>query len=238
MIRTDSVSTREAWLEARKNLLLKEKAHARAGDELAAERRALPHYPLGRDYIFDGVNGKVSLAELFAGRSQLIVQHFMFSPDWEAGCPFCSFWADGYDPMIVHLNQRDVSFAVVSRCSVETLEQYRRRMGWKFNWVSALNNSFNYDFCVTPTPEQIESGCMVYNFRETPVHSSECHGVSVFRQNDEGVLFHTYSTYARGLDPMNAAYAYLDITPAGRNEEGLPFGMAWVKRHDEYVQDR
>ena len=229
----DIVEDREAWLAARRALLEKEKAHARAGDELAALRRALPKMPV-QDYVFEGEHGPVTLSELFAGRSQLIVQHIMFGPDWEEGCPMCSFWADGYDPMVVHMAQRDISFVGVSRGPVDKLQAYKARMGWGFTWVSSLHNSFNFDFGVSLSPEDKARGTVHYNYSEGPAHMDEMHGTSVFERADSGQLLHTYSTYGRGLDAMNAAYAYIDLTPKGRNEEGLPFSMAWVKRHDCY----
>jgi len=232
---TESNATdRAEWLRARIALLEEEKAHVRAGDEIAARRRALPKLKLEKDYIFKCPQGAVKLSELFDGRSQLIVQHFMFGPDWEEGCPSCSFWADGFDPMIVHLNQRDVSFAVVSRAAIDKLEAYRKRMGWDFTWVSSLDNSFNYDFKVSATESQTAAGTMTYNYAESPVRGSESHGTSVFLKDADGTIYHTYSTYGRGLDRMNAAYGYLDLTPNGRNEGDLPYGMAWVRRHDEY----
>lgn len=224
----------EAWQEARVALLEKEKAHLRAGDALAAERRAMPKLLVTTDYSFDTQAGAKSLRDLFAGRSQLITQHFMFGPDWEAGCPSCSFWADGYDNMIQHLNQRDVSFVAVSRAPVDKLLTYRDRMGWSFDWVSSGANSFNYDFGVSATAEELAAGRMTYNYREAPVRDGEFHGLSVFEQGDNGSILHTYSSYGRGLDPMNATYAFLDLTPRGRQEDELPFSMAWVRRHDEY----
>ena len=237
MTHRTEVVDRQQWLEARRELLQAEKEHLRRGDELAARRRALPRVRVDRDYRFDSADGEVTLPDLFGGRRQLIVQHFMLGPDAEVGCPFCSFWADGYERMIAHLEQRDTSFVVVSRAPVEVIERYRERMGWTFRWVSAGRNGFQQDFGVSPTEEQIASGMMTYNYREVPVRMHDLHGTSVFlrgEDEEEGDVFHTYSTYGRGLDPMNAAYAYLDLTPLGRREEGLPFSMAWVKRRDEY----
>ena len=226
--------TRSQWLAARLELLEMEKAYARLGDELAAQRRAMPKLKVAQNYVFYAPNGEVSLSELFGPRSQLIVQHFMFGANWEAGCPSCSFWADGYNPMIVHLNQRDVSFAVVSTAPVAQLEAYKKRMGWDFPWFSSANSSFNADFEVSPTDEQLAAGKMRYNYQDSPIRGNESHGVSVFERDSDGAIYHTYSTYARGLDRMNAAYGYLDLCPKGRQEEDLPYGLAWVKRHDEY----
>lgn len=232
---TNNVTTdREEWIEARKSLMEKEKAYLRAGDELATLRRELPKFRIAEDYVFQGPKGPVSLSDLFEGRSQLIVQHFMFGTDWEEGCPFCSFWADGYNPMIVHMNQRDISFAVVSRGPIDKLEAYKNRMGWSFTWVSSINNSFNIDFDVSPTEEQMASGTMRYNYRNAPIRGPESHGVSVFERDSNEDILHTYSTYARGMDRMNADYGYIDLTPKGRQEDELPYGLAWVKRHDQY----
>ena len=224
---------KDAWLAARKELLAKEKAHARAGDELAAARRALPKLPV-EDYTFDSTNGPVALSDLFEGRSQLIVQHIMFGPDWEEGCPICSFWADGYDPMLIHMQQRDISFVAVSRAPIAKLQAYQARMGWSFPWVSALNSTFNYDFGVSLSEADKARGTTTYNYTQVPARMEEMHGTSVFERADDGQILHTYSTYGRGLDAMNAAYGYIDLTPKGRNESGLPFSMAWVKRHDSY----
>ena len=230
---TEIVTDRDTWLAARRALLEKEKAHARAGDELAAQRRALPKMPV-ENYVFDGTDGAVTLAELFDGCSQLIVQHIMFGPDWDEGCAICSFWADGFDPMVVHMRQRDISFVGVSRAPVDKLAAYRDRMGWTFPWVSSLNNRFNFDFGVSLSPEDQASGTVNYNYADVPARMDEMHGTSVFERTDTGALLHTYSTYGRGLDPMNAAYGYIDLTPKGRDEDDLPFSMAWVQRHDRY----
>lgn len=233
----DTTTSREQWVRARLELLEREKEYTRAGDKLAALRRALPRLKLEEKYVFDGRAGSVSLDELFDGKSQLIVQHIMFGPDWDVACPVCSFWADGFDPMIVHLNQRDVSFVAVSRAPIEKLEEYRKRMGWGFTWVSSAKNSFNFDFGVSATADEVAAGTMTYNYREAPIRGDELHGTSVFARDRNGAVYHTYSTYGRGLDRMNAAYAYIDLTPRGRNEGDLPFSMAWVRRHDEYGED-
>lgn len=230
---TDVVS-REAWLKARTALLEEEKAYLRAGDALAAKRRALPRVKVDKDYRFQTDDGEKSLADLFGGRSQLIVQHFMMGADWEAGCPSCSFWADGYDGMTVHIEQRDIAFVAVSRGPLDQINAYKARMGWQFEWVSSAGSDFNFDYHVSATDAQIDGGEMTYNYRTGPARMSELHGTSVFVRNDAGEIFHTYSTYGRGLDPMNNAYAYMDLTPRGRNEDDLPYSMAWLKRHDEY----
>lgn len=232
---TGEIVSREAWLAARKELLAQEKAHARAGAELAAARRRLGKVLVSEGYVFEGPGGPVSLAELFDGRSQLIVQHFMFGPEWREGCPSCSFWADGFDPMIVHMNARDVAFAAVSRGPVAAIEGYKKRMGWSFPWVSSLANSFNFDFGVSATDAERDAGEMQYNYAASAVRGDgELPGVSVFERSGDGAIYHTYSCYARGLDAMNAAYAYLDLTPKGRDEGELPFTQAWVRRHDSY----
>ncbi len=227
------VVSREEWIEARKAHLEREKALDRERDALSQERRSLPRVQV-EDYQFHGPVGPVRLSELFAGHSQLIVQHFMFGRDWEAGCPSCSFWADGYDKITVHLNHRDVAFAAVSSAPIAKLVAYRRRMGWVFPWVSAAGCSFNRDFGVTFSESDLADGTGVYNFGTTTAAGQEMPGTSVFVQEKKGRILHTYSTYARGLDRLNAAYHFLDMVPKGRDEEGLPWPQAWVRRHDEY----
>lgn len=224
----------QQWLAARRKLLDAEKAHARASAKLAAARRQLPARPLDQDYVFESETGSVRLLDLFEGCSQLIVQHVMFGPDADAACPMCSFWLDGVDPMRPHLRARDVNFVAVSRAPVAALSAYRQRMGWGFDWVSSGANNFNHDFQVSPTQAELEAGETQYNYARTTARMQDMHGASVFLRGEGDQVLHTYSTYARGLDPMNAAYAYLDLTPVGRNEDDLPFSMAWVRRHDEY----
>ena len=226
------IVTNEEWLAARKGFLVKEKEFTRLRDELARQRRELPWVKVEKTYVFDGPNGKESLSDLFAGRSQLIVNHFMFGPDWGEGCPSCSFWADTYNGVVVHLEHRDASFVVISRASLEKLEAYKKRMGWSFKWVSALHNDFNRDYHVSFTPE--EQKAAVYNYEAGGFGSSEAPGVSVFTRDGAGNIFHTYSCYARGLDTLNGAYQLLDLLPKGRDEQGLPHPMAWVRRHDKY----
>lgn len=228
------VVSHEAWLEARKALLDREKAFTRERDALAAARRALPRVEITTDYRFEGEDGEVGLPDLFGAASQLIVSHFMYGPDWEAGCPSCSFWADGYDPMTVHLAARDVAFVAVSRAPLVALLAYRDRMGWRFPWVSSQYGSFSRDFGVSFDDEALAAGAVTYNYRETVMRGSEAPGLSVFYKDEAGRLFHTYSCYSRGLDPMNAAYQLLDIVPKGRDEQDLPFPMTWVRRRDEY----
>jgi predicted dithiol-disulfide oxidoreductase (DUF899 family) len=224
------------WIEARTQFLAKEKEFTRVRDELSRARRELPWVRVDKKYVFDGSDGKETLADLFAGHRQLIIQHFMFDPSWEAGCPSCSFWADGYNGFFVHLEQRDVAFAAVSRAPLAKLTAYQRRMGWDFKWVSSLGSDFNHDYQVSSTPEESAKGEAYYNYRIGKVFGSERPGISVFYRDDDGAVFHTYSCYARGVDMMNAAYHYLDLTPKGRDEEGLSNPQAWVRRHDDYAR--
>jgi len=228
-----TIAADDDWLSARRELLEKEKAFQKARDDLARQRRELPWRRLHTEYVFDSEDGPKTLTELFGEASQLIIYHFMFHPDWEAGCKSCSFWADSYNGALPHLKARDVSLVAVSRAPLEKLLAYRERMGWRFPWVSSAGNTFNYDFGVSFTPEQIESGETSYNYRAGGVTIEELPGISVFvRDNDK--VFHTYSSYARGLDPYNATYQLLDIVPKGRDEDALPYPMDWVRRNDEY----
>ncbi len=229
------VVSREEWVAARVQHLAKEKELTRLRDELSRARRALPWVRIDKEYVFDTSAGSRTLADLFAGRTQLIVYHFMYGPDWTDGCKSCSFWADNFDGVIVHLNHRDVTMIAVSRAPLATLLAYRRRMGWHFEWVSSHGNDFNRDFGVSFTPEEMAKGEMVYNFRVGKFPSEEAHGISVFYRSAEGGVFHTYSCYSRGLDMMNGAYHYLDLVPKGRDEAGLPYPMAWLRHHDKYT---
>jgi predicted dithiol-disulfide oxidoreductase (DUF899 family) len=230
----NEVVSPEEWLEARKALLQKEKQLTSLRDELSAERRALPWERVQTDYVFQGPDGNVSLKDLFDGRSQLIIYHFMYGPDWDAGCKSCSFLADHAEPAIVHLNQRDVSFAVVSRAAIDVLEGYKQRMGWHFPWVSSLENSFNDDFHVSFSAEAVERGDVFYNYARRSFPVTEAPGASVFYLDESGAVFHTYSVFERGLDMFLTAYHYLDIVPKGRDEDGLSHPMEWIRRHDEY----
>lgn len=229
-----TIVSREEWIEARKAHLAKEKEFTQLRDRLSAERRELPWVKIDKAYAFDGPDGQESLSDLFDGRSQLLIQHFMLGPDWQEGCPSCSFWADGYDGFVVHLAHRDVTMVSVSRAPLANIDAYRKRMGWSFKWVSSLDTDFNQDFNVSFTPEEIEKGEMVYNYHVTKFPADEAPGASVFYRNDSGDIFHTYSCYGRGLDILNGAYNYLDLVPKGRDEDDLPFTMAWLKRHDQY----
>jgi len=222
------------WLEARKALLVKEKEATRQRDALSEERRSLPMVKVGTKYVFDGPRGKETLADLFAGRSQLIVYHFMLGPGWKEGCPSCSFLADHIDGALAHLNARDVTLVVVSRAPLPEIEAFRQRMGWRFKWVSSHGNDFNFDYHVSFTKEEMEQGKVYYNYEKEGFGSEEAPGVSVFYKDAAGEVFHTYSTYARGGDILLGAYNYLDLVPKGRDEAGLPWTMAWVRHHDKY----
>ena len=222
------------WLASRKDLLSKEKELTRMRDELSRQRRELPWVRVEKNYVFDGPKGKQTLSGLFEGRSQLIIYHFMFGPEWQEGCPSCSFEADHFNSIIVHLNARDVSMAAVSRAPIGQLEAFRKRMGWSFNWVSSYGTEFNRDYHVSFTKEEMANGNMYYNYGLRQFPSEEAPGLSVFYKNGDGNIFHTYSTYARGLDILLGAYNLLDMTPKGRDEDALPYGMAWVRHHDRY----
>jgi len=225
------IVSQSEWLAARKALLAKEKEFSKARDRLSAARRELPWVKVEKNYVFEGPNGKETLADLFGGRSQLIVYHFMLGPGWQAGCPSCSFLADHFDGAAIHLAQRDVTLVVVSRAPLAEIEAYKKRMGWKFKWVSSYGSDFNFDFHVSFTPEQKASA--EYNYVNSGFPSEEAPGLSAFIK-DGGAVYHTYSTYARGLDILVGAYNFLDFVPKGRDETSLPWSMAWVRRHDEY----
>jgi predicted dithiol-disulfide oxidoreductase (DUF899 family) len=232
MLENHKVVLHREWIEARKELLKKEKEFTRLRDQLSQWRRDLPWERVEKSYVFEGSNGKENLSDLFDGRSQLIVYHFMFAPDWDAGCPHCSHWADNFDRVIVHLNQRDVTMIAVSRAPYSKLIVYEERMGWNFKWVSSFDNDFNFDYQASFTPGQLAEKRAFYNFVEQDPGVSEREGVSIFYKDRKGDIFHTYSTYARGIDMMNVDYQYLDLVPKGRDENGK--GPFWVRRHDEY----
>ncbi len=225
------------WLEARKEFLAKEKEFTRMRDELSRQRRELPWERVENNYVFDGPNGKETLADLFGGRSQLIVYHFMFGPGWEEGCPSCSFLSDHLDGALVHLAHRDVTLLAVSRAPLAEIEVFKKRMGWRFKWVSSNGNDFNRDYHVSFTKEETAQGTMYYNYAVGPFPSEEGPGASVFYKDESGEIFHTYSAYARGLDILIGTYNYLDLAPKGRDEDGLAFTMAWVRHHDKYEGD-
>ena len=226
------VVSHQDWVKARQALLAKEKKFTRLREELSQERRGLPWESVAKDYQFEGPQGRESLAELFAGRSQLIVYHFMFGPDWNAGCPHCSFWADSFDGVITHLQQRDVTMVAISRAPYEKLKAYQKRLGWSFKWLSSGETSFNFDYQASFTPDELAKKQALYNYVQQDPGHPEREGVSVFFKDDSGEIFHTYSTYARGIDIVNTAYHYLDLVPKGRDENGRP--QFWVRRRDEY----
>jgi predicted dithiol-disulfide oxidoreductase (DUF899 family) len=228
------VVSHEEWRAARKVFLAEEKAFTRARDSLSQRRRELPWERVEKNYVFDGPSGKESLCDLFAGRSQLIVYHFMFGPDWDAGCKSCSFWADNFNGIDVHLGKRDVTFVAISRAPLAKLQAYEKRMGWSFKWLSSFGSDFNYDYFVSFTPEEMANGSGLHNYIRKVPPMDEMVGISVFAKNDAGEIFHTYSAYSRGVDMMNGAYHYLDLVPKGRDEAGLSYTQAWVRRHDEY----
>jgi len=228
------VVSREEWLKERRALLTKEKELTRQKDAVSAERRKLPWVKLEKNYVFDGPNGKVALADLFDGRSQLLVYHFMFGPDWAEGCPSCSFLMDHTDGTLIHLAQRDVTFCAVSRAPIEKIEAFKKRMGWRVKWVSSNQNDFNYDFHVSFTKEDQAKGKVDYNYTMAEFPSTEAPGLSVFYKDDAGNIFHTYSSYGRGTETGVGTYHYLDLVPKGRDEDGLSFTMAWVRHHDRY----
>ncbi len=229
-----NVVSKKEWFEARRAFMAKEKEFQKARDALAAERRALPWMKVEQDYVFDTNDGPKGLSELFENRSQLIVWHFMFGVDWEEGCPSCSFWADLYSPAVIHLNHRDVSLVAISSAPLAKLNAYKKRMGWLHEWVSSGNNSFNQDFAVAFTQEEIDGGENLYNHHTSPAFVTEMPGMSVFAKGDDGAVYRTYSTFARGLDTINGAYQQLDMVPKGRDEDSLPFPMGWVRRRDQY----
>jgi predicted dithiol-disulfide oxidoreductase (DUF899 family) len=234
MLENHEVVSHREWIEARKELLKKEKEFTRLRDQLSQWRRDLPWERVEKSYVFEGPSGKESLSDLFDGRSQLVVYHFMFDPDWDAGCPHCSHWADNFDRVIVHLNQRDATMIAVSRAPYSKLVVYERRMGWSFKWASSFGSDFNFDYQASFTPSQLAEKRAFYNFTEQDPGISEREGVSIFYKDRKGDIFHTYSTYARGIDMMNVDYQYLDLVPKGRDENGK--GPFWVRRHDEYGQ--
>lgn len=226
--------SRAQWLEARLKLLEREKQFTRERDALSAARRALPRVRIDTPYVFDTPDGQCTLGDLFDGLDQLIVYHFMFDEDWEAGCKSCSFWADNYNGVIEHLQARNVAFAAVSKAPLAKLEAFRARMGWRFRWVSSPGNAFGRDFGVSFTPEEVASEAMRYNFGTMPAFLGELPGMSVFMRDPDGAVYHTYSCYARGLDMLNGAYHHLDIAPRGRDEDGFGYPMEWVRLRDEY----
>jgi len=233
-MKPNAIVSREEWLAARKRHLSKEKEFTRLRDELSHERRELPWVGVEKNYVFDTPGGEQTLSDLFEGRSQLVVYHFMFGPSWEQACKSCSFWADNFNGIVVHLEHRDVTLLAVSRAPLEKIQAFRKRMGWGFKWVSSFGTAFNTDFHVSFSPEELAKGEVDYNYVMQKFPSDEAPGVSVFLKNAEGGIFHTYSSYSRGLDMLNGAYHYLDLVPKGRDEAQLRFSMEWVRHHDRY----
>jgi predicted dithiol-disulfide oxidoreductase (DUF899 family) len=229
-----AIVSQDEWMKARKDLLAKEKEFTHSRDQLTQKVRDLPWVQVNKEYVFDGSKGKQTLSELFDGKSQLIVYHFMFDPSWDAGCPSCSFWADNFNNIIIHLNQKDVTMIVVSRAPYDKIAAYQKRMGWNFNWISSYDNDFNFDYHVSFTEEELAKKKVFYNYIIQDTGISEMPGVSVFYKNPTGHIFHTYSAYARGIDILNGAYNYLDLVPKGRDETNHENPQSWVRPHDKY----
>lgn len=230
-IKTPKVVSQDEWLAARKQHLQKEKEFTHLRDQLSAERRALPWVKVNKQYAFENEGGKQTLADLFAGRSQLIIYHFMYAPGWDAGCDGCSFLADHIDSVNLHIAHHDVSLVAVSRAPWQEFQAFKKRMGWQFKWFSSYGNDFNCDYHVSPSEKEIAEGKIYYNYEYHQGEGGESPGISVFYKNDKGEIFHTYSAYARGGDILINTYNYLDLTPKGRNEKDI---MDWMRLHDEY----
>jgi len=230
-MKNHKVVAKSEWLEARKRLLAKEKEFTRTRDQLSAERRELPWVAVEKEYVFDTATGRQTLGELFEGKSQLVVYHFMFAPDWETGCKSCSFWADNFNGIFTHLKHRDVTLIAISRAPLAKLQAFAKRLGWSFKWVSSYDNDFNFDYQVSFKPDELSSS--TYNYVSSPP-GQEMPGISVFYKAEDGGIFHTYSCYSRGLDMMNTAYHYLDLVPKGRDEASLPNMTAWLRLRDRY----
>jgi predicted dithiol-disulfide oxidoreductase (DUF899 family) len=230
------VVSRDEWLKARIAHLAAEKEFTRKRDELSRQRRELPWVRVDKNYVFEGPYGPETLADLFAGRSQLIIYHFMLGPNWEEGCKSCSFLADHFDPTRIHLAHRDVTFAAVSRAPMPRIQAFQKRMGWRFHWVSAFATGFQRDYGVHFTKEEL-TGEVTYNYHKMRFGLEDAPGLSVFYKDETGEIFHTYSTYARGLESLVGTYVFLDLVPKGRDEDGLAFSMAWVRHHDKYAAD-
>jgi predicted dithiol-disulfide oxidoreductase (DUF899 family) len=228
------IVSHDDWLEARKALLAQEKEFSRQRDALAQARRALPWERVDKTYLFEGPAGRETIADLFAGKSQLVVYHFMFDPAWEWGCKSCSFWADNFERNVVHLAARDVTLVAVSRAPLAKLEAMKRRLGWSFKWLSSGDGDFAFDYGTSFRPEELATGAVTYNYRRRETKMADLPGLSVFYRDPSGAIFHTYSTYERGLDMLNSAYMHLDLCPKGRDEENLPFSMAWLRLRDSY----
>lgn len=224
----------DEWVKARQSFLAREKAFTRERDALSRERRELPWEKIENEYVFDGPEGKETLAQLFAGKSQLVVYHFMFGADWDEGCPACSFWADNFNGIVPHLKQRDTTMVAISRAPLAKIEAFRKRMGWTFKWLSSDGSDFNRDLGVAFTPKEVAAKKAFYNYETQDPLVSEREGTSVFFKDPKGTVFHTYSAYARGIDLVNTAYNYLDLVPKGRDEGGK--GLEWIRHHDKYKE--
>jgi predicted dithiol-disulfide oxidoreductase (DUF899 family) len=233
-LKTPKTVSHDEWLAARRQFLEKEKEFTRLRDELSRLRRELPREMIDKKYFFEGPRGKETLADLFDGRSQLVVYHFMFGPGWSEGCPSCSYLSDHFDGMTIHLAHRDVTFAVISRATYAEIAAFKKRMGWRFPWLSSFGSDFNYDYHVSFAKEDGDKGAVKYNYTEMNFPSEEGPGLSVFQKDADGQIYHTYSTFARGLDILVGTYNVLDLVPKGRDEEGLAHSMAWVRHHDKY----
>jgi predicted dithiol-disulfide oxidoreductase (DUF899 family) len=233
-MKNNRIVSRDTWVEARKQLLQKEKELTRLRDELSAERRRLPWVRVDKPYMFEGPKGRRTLADLFEDSSQLIIYHFMFGPGWQEGCPSCSYLADHIDGTLVHLKARDVKLMAVSRAPYSELAPFKRRMGWQFDWASSHGSDFNYDYQASHRSQDISNNTAHYNYGQLEYPVEETHGLSVFYKDAAGEIFHTYSSYARGCDMLANTYNYLDLVPKGRDEDALEFTMAWVRHHDRY----
>ena len=231
-----SIVSADQWHTARLELLREEKKLLRLQDELAARRRQLPWVKLSKPYVFAGPSGPVTLADLFAGSSQLVIQHFMLGAGWDEGCKSCSFMLDHFNAAAVHLTARDVAFAAVSRAPLVEILPFKQRMGWNVNWVSSHDSDFNFDYHVSFTPDEMAGGKVYYNYGPREFPHEEAPGVSVFARAADGAIHHTYSTYGRGVEFIMGAYHILDLVPKGRDEAGLDYGMEWVRHHDRYAQ--
>ena len=231
-----AIVSRDRWIAERKALLAHERELTHLRDQIARERRALPWVRVDKNYVFDTAEGPRSLSDLFEGRRQLLVQHFMLGPGWEQGCPSCSYMADHTDGMTMHLAHRDTTFVAISRAPLAEIQRFKQRMGWQFNWVSSNSNDFNFDYGVSFTPAEQAANEVTYNYGKQPFECEEMPGVSVFYKDDAGDVFHTYSTYRRGVEVMMGTYNLLDLTPQGRGERDVPYKMEWVRHHDRYPQ--
>lgn len=234
-VKSHQVVSHEEWMEARRQFLHKEKEFTKLRDQLNEQRRALPWERVEKQYVFDAQSGKKTLADLFENRSQLIVWHFMFGPDWQQGCSHCSFWADGWNGVIEHFKHRDTTMIAISQAPLSKIEAFKRRMGWNFKWVSSADTDFNFDYQASARPEELKAKKVLYNYHEMQPFSDQMHGCSTFYKDENGEIFHTYSAYARGVDMLNVAYQFLDLTAKGRDEDWSRENSSnWVRHRDRY----